>query len=244
MEVLGTLGIIVGLLCSFGIFLDKHHFEQSTIEKVRNHLIASFIFLDDLPDRLRDRSSPFIRWFDKLHEKGDFDVRTGAYSGRTRNWTTWVRVGQVALGIGIFAVEQYSRTSLLVSVMEAFVVVYIAPLILLIGAGAWVALVTAVLLLLTLAITIVRRFALLLLNKATSPRNTPFTYLAAVVSIFISFGEGIHQLALRWDLELPSITMFDRDPLTVGPGVPGVGGGDSSCDFGSKPRPGGPCGPP
>ena len=57
MEVLGTLGIIVGLLCSFGIFLDKHHFEQSTIEKVRNHLIA----LGTGHPRLFDGSTNFMR---------------------------------------------------------------------------------------------------------------------------------------------------------------------------------------
>ena len=53
MERLATLGVVIVFLGTLGKFLDKHHFEESTIERIRVKLIGFFIFLYELPDNLR-----------------------------------------------------------------------------------------------------------------------------------------------------------------------------------------------
>ncbi len=106
MERLATLGVVIVFLGTLGKFLDKHHFEESTIERIRVKLIGFFIFLYELPDNLRTRFSPLFRCLDKLHKARAFDLRTGKAIEPEANWTIWIRAAQISFAL-LFAIIDF-----------------------------------------------------------------------------------------------------------------------------------------
>src|SRR4051812_28916878 len=180
MELLATVGIILVFLGVLGPFLDKYHFEESTIDRVRLWLVAFFVFLDDLPKR----SGPIVGWLDSIHERRSFNIRTGEYVEEQGNWKAWtIRLLQVAFAIAFPVVNEtyFYGPGWGLSIVGGILLAYMAPLLVFLCIGFWTILAGLLVLFILAVIEVIRRFLLIVLNKSTSPRTSPFTYLVALI---------------------------------------------------------------
>lgn len=233
MAVLATLGTVLVFLGVLGSFLDKHHFDEKTITKVRLALIACYVHLYDIPKR----TGPIVRWWDKVHERRPIDIRTGEYlkePNESRYGIILLLQVLIAITFPIIHLNCFNGFSWLASIAGGIVLAYMAPLLVMIFVGAWAVLFILAGLFVLATTEAIRRFLLSVLNKSTSPQTSPFTYLAALVSVFTAGGVAANQLAERWEWqwEKPAFIVWiersiDPDPFRYPelsrPGYPSQG---------------------
>lgn len=221
MKTLIIIGAIVVFLGVLGPFLDKHHLDESTIDKIRLRLVACYVFLYDLPKR----SGPIVRWLDSLHEKRAFDIRTGEYVKEHSTWRGWIiPLFQVAFAIAFPIINQvyFNGPSWLLSIGGGLVLAWMAPLLLILIVGLWAILASLCSLIVLAILEAIRRFLLIVFNKSTNPRTSPFTYLAALISVFSAGGAAVHQVVEQWDWNKPAFIVWIEDSIasrTAGVGL-------------------------
>lgn len=213
MELLATLGIVIAVMVGLGKFLDTQHLEVATIDKIRVRLVAFYVWLYEAPLRLKKRFRPFIERFDKLHEPPPFDIRTGQLiEKRGRPATSYIFQLIVAVLFPILIMrfhhfdpnEDVSAFNLprdaawWWAIMAGVVMAALGPLFLIFSIGLWALIVTLPSLLVLAAVEMIRRALLIILDKGTSPRTSPFAYFSGLASVVLAVGEGLNKLTALW----------------------------------------------
>ncbi|MBH5371417.1 hypothetical protein [Bradyrhizobium glycinis] len=212
MKALATLGVLVVFLMVLGNWLDKQHLEVTTIEKIRTRLISFYLWLYDAPSRLKKGCQPIISWFNRMHEPPAFDIRTGQSIKQRPPVARYALQLTTAVAVPIFMMQFHhfdpdtpvssmnlpSETAWWWAILAGIVVALVGPIFFLASVGLWACIITLPSLILLALIEMMRRSLLLVLNKSTSPRTSPFTYFSGLASVFLSGGESARQLFVLW----------------------------------------------
>jgi hypothetical protein len=84
------------------------------------------------------------------------------------------------------------------AILGGIVLALIGPLLLMVLFGLGALIVSLPSLSLLGAVELIRRALLVVLNKSTSPRTSPFAYLSGLASVILAAGEAVHKLMALW----------------------------------------------
>ena len=197
MRTLEVAGLVIILLITLGRFLDSEHVEVSTKDRIRVKLIGLYVWLYDIPAHFK--FTALKARLDRLFEAREIDVTTGrTIINRKSVWRArwYYFIGIPAFSLGFAYLAQYvlhpdadgiwrhtREEAWWIGLFGGLTLAILGPLILSILMGL-LFIVSMLVGLVALAILeAVRRSALTVLSKSTSPRTSPFSYFAALLSV-------------------------------------------------------------
>jgi hypothetical protein len=198
MVTLETVGLVIAFLVALGRYLDSEHVESRTKDVIRLGLIKMYILLYDLPKYLSRRFSALA---DRAYKSPEIDVRTGkTISPRSEHKWAWYGYYYLAVPLltvifaymtqYVFKEDEWTRhvgftkeSAWWFGLFGGGIIFINSLLIVTMLVGMVLIAVAAVALLPLLIVEIIRRIALVVLNKSTDPKRSPFSYFAALLSV-------------------------------------------------------------
>ena len=197
MRTLEVAGLIIVLLLTLGRFLDSEHIEISTKDRISVKLISLYVWLYDIPARFK--FTALKAKLDRLFDAQEIDVTSGrTIINRKSIWRarSYYFIGIPAFSLGFAYLAQYvlhpdadgvwrytREEAWWIGLYGGLTLAILGPLMLTILVGV-LFIVSMLVGLIALAILeAARRSVLTVLNKSTSPRTSPFSYFAALLSV-------------------------------------------------------------
>jgi hypothetical protein len=197
MDIAVSVALTIVFLMSAGHVLDSKHIQGSTKELLRSKLVAVYIFLSDFPSRIRHKLTSMANKAydipeDSLLENGA--RKKIAWSGKL-DWVIFVpafAIGFAYLGQAVFKEDAEMSVALGITKETAWWLALVAGVMIAGALPLIAAILTTVALVLAIVpcgiawvvIEAVHRIMLVALKKATPPEAAPFSYLAALLSVF------------------------------------------------------------
>jgi hypothetical protein len=183
----------MGCLIPLGRFLDEHNLENSTKDKIRNVLISMYVFLYDYPKRVKRSILNLLDSAYTPQTSNDRKIETRSKWALRLYFLFYIplfSIGFAYLAQYVFKpdVEGLAKGltreeawwfGLLVGIPIAFTgPTVLATLLFVVGVVSVIPVLIFILILET-----VRRLLLILLNKSTSPKTSPFSYFCALLTV-------------------------------------------------------------
>jgi len=187
----------IALLIALGKFLDGEHLDGATKEAVRLKLIAFYVYLYDFPSALTKLRKAILEHVFPHADESMTNPKESKSKWFYRLY--WILLAPtIAIGFAFLAQAVFKETEWSLSVgLSREMAWWLALPVGIVFGAAWplifatlvamlFVVVFSVSLLAYLVVEVIRRTALLVLNKATSPKTSPFSYFTGLLSVILA----------------------------------------------------------